>query len=170
VREALLLTRLTYDERGVPHSQLLNELQHGEVWRLVTPMFLHFGILHIAFNMWALFYFGTVIEYCRGSRTLLVLVLLSAVCSNLLQYGFMVNFYRVPMPFGGMSGVVYALFGYVWMKSRHEPEQGMHMHPRSVQSMLVWLVLCMIQPFVPIANAAHVGGLLIGALFALARF
>jgi len=170
VMDRMLLTRVTIDEHGRPRTQLLREIEHGEVWRLVTPILLHFGILHLAFNMWALFYFGTVIEYCRGSRTLLVLILLSAVASNMIQYAFMLQFYPVPSPFGGMSGVVYALFGYVWMKSRYEPEQGMTIHPRSVRSMLFWLVLCAIQPILPIANAAHFGGLLIGVLFALARF
>jgi GlpG protein len=170
VLDRLLLTRVTIDEHGHIRSQLLREIEHGEVWRLVTPIFLHFGVLHLAFNMWALLYFGTVIEYCRGSRTLFVLIVLSAVASNMIQYAFMLQFYPIPQPFGGMSGVIYALFGYVWMKSRYEPEQGMHIHPKSVQSMLFWLVLCAVQPIIPIANGAHFGGLLIGVLFALARF
>ncbi|MDR3639194.1 MAG: rhomboid family intramembrane serine protease [Isosphaeraceae bacterium] len=170
VRDKLLLTRVMKDDRGIPRSQLLREVESGELWRLVTPIFLHFGVLHLAFNMWALLYFGTVIEYSRGSRTLFILVLLSAVASNMIQYAFMLSFYAFPMPFGGMSGVVYALFGYVWMKSRNQPEQGMFIHPRSVRSMLFWLVLCAALPMLPVANAAHFGGLLIGILFALARF
>ena len=39
--------------------------------------------------------------------------------------------------------MVYGLFGYVWMKGRHEPEQGMALHPNNVSIMLFWLVLCM---------------------------
>ena len=73
------------------------------------------------------------------------------------------------MTFGGMSGVVYALFGYVWMKGRYEPEQGMILHPSTVQTMLLWLVLCMTGFLGNIANAAHVVGLVAGILFGLAR-
>lgn len=171
VIDKLLLTGVTVDEHGLRRSMLLREIEAGEVWRLVTPIFLHFGILHIAFNMWALLAFGTIVEYCRGSRTLFVLVLLSAVASNMIQYAFMLSFYPIPRAFGGMSGVVYALFGYVWMKGRYEPEQGMVIHPQAVRNMLGWLILCIVlNNVVPVANAAHVGGLLIGVLFALARF
>jgi GlpG protein len=56
------------------------------------------------------------------------------------------------------------------MKGRHEPEQGMILHPSSVQTMLFWLVLCMTGLVGNIANAAHVIGLVVGILFGLARF
>ncbi len=174
VIDRLLLTSVTSivrHEPGMHQAHQLRDVASGQVWRLVTPIFLHFGIFHIVFNMWALISFGSIIEYCRGTRNLLILVLISAVSSNMLQYMFMVNFYDFPRPFGGMSGVVYALFGYVWMKSLYEPEQGMVLHRRSVQYMIFWLVLCMaMQGLVPVANAAHVGGLIVGILYGLARF
>ena len=43
--------------------------------------------------------------------------------------------------YGGMSGVVYALFGYLWMKGQVDPEPGMVLHPSTVRVMLLWLVL-----------------------------
>ncbi len=172
LHDKLLLTSYTHDERGVPHPNHLRELAHGEAWRIVTPIFLHSRVnpLHIVFNMGALLVFGTMIEYCRGWRTLAALIFLSAVASNLGQYAYMVNFYPIPLPFGGMSGVIYALFGYVWIKSLYEPEQGMRLHPRAVWNMLLWLVLCMTGFIGPIANAAHVVGLVVGVLYGLARF
>ena len=54
---------------------------------------------------------------------------------------------------------VYALFGYIWMKGLHEPEQGMGVHPNTVNIMMLWLVVCMTGMLGPIANAAHVMGL-----------
>ncbi len=48
-----------------------------------------------------------------------------------------------PHLFGGISGVICALFGYIWMKGLYEPEQGMILHPNNVTFMLLWLVLCM---------------------------
>jgi GlpG protein len=50
------------------------------------------------------------------------------------------------------------------MKSLYEPEQGMILNPNSVSIMLIWLVLCMTGVLGPIANAAHVGGLIVGII------
>jgi len=144
----------------------------GEVWRLVTPIFLHFSPLHILFNIWAVTLEGTMIESCRGTFRLAVLVLVSAVLSNLGQ-----NFYYTLQAdpgrfhlFGGLSGVGYALFGYLWMKGQYEPEQGMILHPNTITTMLFWLVLCMTGWVGSIANAAHVVGLVVGVAFGVLRF
>jgi rhomboid protease GlpG len=97
--------------------------------------------------------------------------LVAAVLSNLGQH-----FYTVQADpgrfhlFGGLSGVAYALFGYLWMKGQYEPEQGMILHPNTITTMLLWLVLCMTGLLGPIANAAHVVGLLVGVAFGALRF
>jgi GlpG protein len=147
----------------------VDDIVHGEVWRLVTPIFLHFGILHLLFNMWALAFLGSIIEYRRGSLTLALLVLLSAMVSNLGQYLYEANFFESVHLFGGMSGVVYALFGYIWMKGQNEPEQGMILHPSTVQTMLFWLVICMMGWIPNIANAAHLVGVGVGIVCGLAQ-
>ena len=146
----------------------IEDIVHGEVWRLVTPIFMHFGPIHLLFDLWALAFFGTMIEYRRGTPTLALVVFLSAIASNLGQHVYNINYVGHPGIFGGMSGVVYALFGYVWMKGRHEPEQGMILHPSSVQTMLFWLVLCMTGLVGNIANAAHVVGVVVGIMLGLA--
>ena len=68
--------------------------------------------------------------------------------------------------FGGMSGVLYGLFGYAWMKTRFAPELGVTLSPQTVTTLLVWFVLCL-SPFLqavigPVANVAHAVGLLVG--------
>jgi GlpG protein len=68
--------------------------------------------------------------------------------------------------FGGMSGVVFALFGYAWIKGKYEPHLGIGMAPQTVTFMLFWLVLCTTGLVGPIANVAHFGGLIGGVLFA----
>ena len=68
-----------------------------------------------------------------------------------------------------MSGVVYALFGYIWMKGQNEPEQGMILHPSTVQTMLFWLVLCMMGWVGNVANTAHVVGVAVGIVCGLAQ-
>ena len=159
---------------AVPAENLaagLEDIHSGQVWRLITPIFLHGGIVHLAFNMWALYVLGTVVEYTRGTRTLAILTLISALTSNVGQYLYVLNFYHQLVPWVGISGVVYAVFGYLWMKSRFEPEQGIRLHPASVRLMILWLLL----GFTGIgglrmANGAHVVGLIVGMLFGLAGF
>ena len=69
-----------------------------------------------------------------------------------------------------MSGVVCGMFGYIWMKGLYEPEQGMILHPNSVSFGLLWVALCMTGIFGPIANAAHVVGLIMGVALGVLRY
>jgi GlpG protein len=147
----------------------LADIRHGQVWRLITPIFLHFGLIHIVFNMSMLVSLGTIIELRRSWRVLAVLVLITAVASDYGQYLHMSRQEHWFPAFGGMSGVVYGLFGYIWMKGRNEPELGMILHPNTINIMLFWLVLCMTGVMGPIANAAHVVGLASGVLLGLGR-
>ncbi len=71
---------------NAPFGPPLPEVMHGQVWRLITPIFIHFGLLHIFFNMWWLRDLGSMIEARQSSRLLVVLVLVIAACSNLAQY------------------------------------------------------------------------------------
>lgn len=138
----------------------LNAIRHGEIWRVFTPMFLHFSILHILFNMMWLRMLGSVIEMRAGPWRYLGMVLLIDACSNLGQY-----FYSGPA-FGGMSGVIYGLFGYIWMKSRFDPQSGYYLPSNIVFLMVMWMIFCF-AGFFPVANTAHVVGLLIGAALGL---
>jgi rhomboid protease GlpG len=171
VYEALMFTGAYLDpERGWCNTGLAL-IRAGQVWRLVTPIFLHFNFAHILFNCWATIVEGTMIESGRGTLRLLILVLVSAVLSNLGQHFYMEQADPGKLHiFGGLSGVGYAMFGYLWMKGQYEPEQGMILHPNTITMMLFWLVLCMTGLLGPIANAAHVAGLLIGVMFGLLRF
>jgi GlpG protein len=119
-------------------------------------MLLHFGAMHLLFNMFWLFDLGSAIERRKGTLFLAALILSSCVIANFAQY-----FWDGPH-FGGMSGVVYALFGYVWMKGKFEPQDGLGVGQQTVLIMIVWLFLCMTGWLGPIANAAHVAGLLVG--------
>jgi len=131
---------------------------HGQVWRLFTPMFIHFGVLHFIFNMFWLRDLGAMIENRRGPWGLLGLALMSSLVGNVLQYWWTDSF---PL-FGGMSGVVYGLFGYAWMKSRYEPHLNIHVGQQTVFIMLIWLAITGVGIVGGIATAAHVGGLLVG--------
>jgi len=140
----------------------LDAIRAGEAWRLVTPIFLHFGIFHLVFNVWWLADLGGMIEARRGAWLLLALTLALAIPSNLAQY-----FHTGPN-FGGMSGVNYGLFGYIWMQSRYNPASRMWIHPNSVALMVIWFAICLTGKAGPVANTVHTVGLALGLVLGLA--
>lgn len=162
----LLIAMMTITPIGVAGGNLVvgnlgDTLASGQVWRLVSPAFLHFGWMHLIFNMLWLWYFGRQIEALQGSWRLLGIVLCSALISNLAQYA------TGTVLFGGMSGVDYALLGYVWLMSRRAPHSGFFVPQMLVVFMLGWMVFTMsdfAEPvgFGNVANEAHLGGLLVG--------
>ncbi len=131
-----------------------------ELWRLFTPIFIHFTPMHLLFNMMALHAEGSIIEMRRGTPRFLMFVLFLAIASNTAQF-----LWNGPA-FGGMSGVCFGLFGYVWIKSRFDPGSGIYISPGNVMMMLFWLVLCMTGSVGRIANAAHLVGLIAGVVVA----
>ncbi len=155
--------------------RLLSEIRSGQIWRLVTPIFIHFGPLHLVFNMMTLLLLGGQVESRRGSIRMGLLVLILAVASNLAEYYLghpsiangWILFQSSPQ-FGGMSGVLFGLFGYAWMKSRFEPRLGLNLPRETVYLMLVWFFLCLLGVIPGIANGAHAGGLLLGLLIGYA--
>ena len=135
----------------------LSEVLNGEVWRIITPIFLHFSFFHILFNMFWLHDLGGQIEKRKGSRFFLLFILITAIISNLAQF-------KLGGPaFGGMSGVVYGLFGYVWIKSKFDAGDGLFIHQTTALIMLGWFFLCFAVKDFGIANWAHAGGLITGS-------
>jgi len=134
----------------------LPDVFRGEVWRLYSPLFLHFGVLHLIFNMFWLWDLGVMIERRQSTLALAALVLVIGLVSNVANY----SWYGPAS--GGMSGVVYGLFGYVWIRGRYDPSSGLFVTPNNITIMLVWLVLCMTGAMGPIGNVAHATGLAVG--------
>ena len=119
-------------------------IEAGQIWRLVTPIFIHFGLVHLVFDMYMFYLFGSIIEARRGALRYGLLVLTVAIAANYGQYFFPYRLHWGGAPttmFGGMSGVVYGLFGYLWMKSRFEPQLLMFVPPSTVVILVAWLVL-----------------------------
>ena len=140
-------------------SNFFKDILGGQIWRIITPIFLHFSILHIFFNMYWLYELGGQIEKRKGSKFIATLILIIAAVSNLSELIF-----GGPI-FGGMSGVVYGLFGYVWTKCRFDPGDGLYIHQTTALIMLGWFFLCFANIIPGIANWAHAGGLFTGALW-----
>ncbi|GAA0207648.1 hypothetical protein GCM10009123_13940 [Kangiella japonica] len=147
-------------------------IQQGQLHRLVTPIFLHFMIgslpIHLIFNMMWLWDLGGSIEKDRGPWYLLTLVLIIGIASNMAQYFteyWMEGYVSSRYIFGGMSGVVYGLLGFIFMRRKFDPFYRVPLHPGIMQFMLIWLVLGFVlnsTGMVGIANAAHLIGLVAG--------
>ena len=146
----------------------LNEtLASSQWWRLLTPMLIHFGWLHLAMNSLWYWDLGRRIEARQGAAVLLGLTLLFSLAANFAQY-----LHAGPSLFGGLSGVLYGLLGHCWIFQRLAPTPAYRLPPGVLVMMLAWLLICMtgifeLLQFGAIANAAHVGGLLAGCLSGL---
>ncbi|MDP3978110.1 MAG: rhomboid family intramembrane serine protease [Pseudomonas sp.] len=143
-------------------SYLAEMLETGQWWRLITPMLIHFGLLHLTMNALWYWVLGRRIEARQGTWMLLGLTLLFSLASNLAQYSF-----SGPALFGGLSGVLYGLLGHCWLFQRLAPTAEYQLPRGVLVMMLAWLLICMtgifeLLQFGAIANAAHVGGLLAG--------
>ncbi|NND69688.1 MAG: rhomboid family intramembrane serine protease [Halioglobus sp.] len=143
----------------------------GEYWRLVTPVFLHFGWLHIVFNCLWLWYFGQRVEAVIGAFNMFMLVVVIALVSNITQAQFTGSGIA-----GGMSGVVYGVLGFAWAAPLLQPAWRIQPAAAVMLFLVLWLVagflgLVEAAGFGQIGNAAHLSGLvcglLLGAVFGL---
>ncbi|MCQ4264222.1 rhomboid family intramembrane serine protease [Stutzerimonas stutzeri] len=147
-------------------ASLDQTLATGQWWRLITPIFVHFGILHLAMNSMWFWELGRRIEAHQRAWMLLALTIAFGLVSNFAQYLF-----GGPGIFGGLSGVLYGLLGHCWLYQKLAPNAAYRLPPGVVVLMLVWLVICLtgvieVLSFgaLAIANAAHVGGLVAGCV------
>lgn len=139
------------------------ETSASEWWRFITPVFLHFGWMHIVFNSLWCWELGRRIETTLGSRQLVGLFLVIAGLSNFAQH-----VSSGPVLFGGLSGVVYGFLGFAWVGGKLHPEWRAMAPANPVMLFMVgWLIVCMLGVIdvlgFSVANAAHLGGLLCGA-------
>ncbi|MCZ6692052.1 MAG: rhomboid family intramembrane serine protease [Planctomycetota bacterium] len=131
---------------------------HGEPWRLLTAIFPHLGLLHLIFNLYWLWAFGTVIEEQFGRARLLSMVVLMAASSSAAQYALSGSGF-------GLSGVVYGLFGYLWVIRWTDRRYYFLIDTFTVRIFVGWFFLCIVLTvldFLPIANTAHGVGALMG--------
>lgn len=144
-------------------------LKRGQVWRAITPIFVHIGILHLAMNMFMLASFGRLVERWIGTPKFALMVLVLAIGPNLFQ-GLSPEWMRGSYAFGGISGVLYGLFGYVWIRTSINPGLGISI-PFPMIVIAIGLIVIGLSGMIPnwrLADLCHLGGLVIGAAFGFA--
>jgi membrane associated rhomboid family serine protease len=141
------------DSRGVIVAQTSAGIAEGEYYRLLTAMFLHYGLLHLLLNMWALWIIGRELEAQLGPVRFLALYLLSGVGGNVAAY-----LISPEAQSAGASGAIFGLFAALFVIMRRLN--------RDTSSIITLLVINLIFSFtVPgISWAGHVGGLVVGAV------
>jgi membrane associated rhomboid family serine protease len=128
----------------------------GEYYRLLTSMFLHYGALHLAVNMWALWVLGRSLESVLGPVRFLALYLVSGLGGSVAVYFFTPYAAAV-----GASGAIFGLFAALFVVLKRLD--------RDASSLIPLLVINLAISFAPgISLAAHVGGLVTGAVVSLA--
>lgn len=164
----------------------LASIYRGELWRTVSPIFYHYGPFHIVFNMMWLIYFGRMVEDRYGTLTMAMIVVFSAIVSNVLQCTVPVEVGGSAPDYvnnllitklGGMSGVNYALFGFIWFRMLYDPHSRMRLSQMTIIILIGYLFYCMLSPQVgslmggtdggSVANWAHGGGMVMGLLLGL---
>jgi rhomboid protease GluP len=138
-------------------------VRDGEWWRLLTVTLVHGNLLHLGFNMYALYIVGPIVEAMYGRPLYVFFYLLAAVGGSLASY------LVVPGVSVGASGAIFGLFGVLAVSSwAHRPALGAR--GRAMTSQIVMLIVINVAigfTFPGIDNAAHLGGLAAGAWLGL---
>ncbi|MGH7132925.1 MAG: rhomboid family intramembrane serine protease [Phycisphaerales bacterium] len=135
-----------------------------EPWVLLTAVLLHAGVIHLAFNLYWWWRFGTRLERAWGRWWLLALTVVIGVGSSAAESAF-------SGPGVGLSGVVYGQFALLWVAQRSDPKLAGAVDRKTAQWMCIWFVACIamtITDVMNVGNVAHGAGAVIGGLLGLA--
>jgi rhomboid protease GluP len=136
----------------------------GEWWRIFSAAFLHAGWLHIATNMFALYQVGTFVELLYGRARMAIIYVLAIIGSGIAVY-----FFNYDAPTVGASGAIFGLFGALTAAGLRLGKPGRDLVQQSAGIIILNLVLGF-TVFRFVSNAAHIGGLIAGALLGFLLF
>ena len=138
---------------------------HGEWWRLITALFVHFGLIHLLFNMWALAAFGALAERLLGITSFVFIYFVSGIAGNLASITL-----RPSIDTAGASGAIFGILGALlavyWRNKRTLPFAVVRSERAAV---LMFAFFALLGGFLykGVDNAAHLGGLITGLLLGL---
>ncbi len=158
--------------KSLPTGPLFVKIRQGQVWRVFTPVLLHYDILHILFNMLWVWVLGKQIEFRVSKGKYISMILIIGILSNLFQY-LMSGPY-----FLGFSAIAVGMAGFIWMRQKVAPWEGYPLHRSVLLFLAIFVIAMSVLQMVsfaiilfnwgaftlPIANSAHIAGGLIGML------
>jgi membrane associated rhomboid family serine protease len=133
---------------------------YGQVWRLFTSMFLHIGVIHLLFNLYALYILGPLVEGYFGHTRFLIIYFLSGLFASVSSFAFS------PAISAGASGAIFGLIGATTVYFFRYRENFGRRGKAMLQNMVFVIVINLMfgLSMSNIDNWAHMGGLLSGAL------
>src|SRR3989344_3189661 len=144
---------------GFTELFLLNELSFSQPWRFVTAIFLHGGLTHLIYNLFALVLFGSMLERLVGSKRFLAVFFITGIGANL----FSVFFYPSSL---GASGAIFGIIGSLIVVRPTLVVFAFGLPMPMFIAGILWTAGDVIGLFVPsnVGNIAHLSGLAIGLL------
>ncbi|BCE00173.1 rhomboid family intramembrane serine protease [Marinicellulosiphila megalodicopiae] len=130
----------------------------SKFWTVITPSFIHYTLLHLMTNLYLFWLLGAQLEK-HSKMQFIAFVMATAVISNCVQW------IVVGPNFGGMSGVVYALLGFIWITQYFKSS---YYIDNSIAMVLLVLIPIGFTGWIgKLANYAHVSGLISGIIIGL---
>jgi membrane associated rhomboid family serine protease len=147
-----------FTEMFVLNSNALN----GEYWRFVTAIFLHGGVTHLMYNLFALFFFGIALEKLIGSRKFLLVFFTSGIIANIIS----INFYSSSL---GASGAIMGIIGSLTIIKPFMMVWAFGLILPMFLAAILWVIGDILGVFMPsnVGNIAHLSGIGVGFILGL---
>lgn len=147
---------------GFTDALVLSHSSWLQPWRFVTSIFLHAGISHILFNLFALVLFGLILESIIGSNKLLLVFFASGIVANLIA----VNFYNSSL---GASGAIYGILGCLTILRPRMTIWVYNLPMPMFIAAILWVIAGVFGVFFPsnVGDIAHLSGIAVGFIFGL---
>jgi membrane associated rhomboid family serine protease len=161
---AIIVTIVRLTQSSTSYSTAALEMSylafHGQPWRLLTSALPHAGVIHLFFNLSWLWILGSLVEERFGHVRTLALYVLLAAGSSAAEYAFAIGGV-------GLSGVVYGIFGMLWVLGRTDAKLKDAIDAKTIRLFVGWFFFCIVMTVMnifAIANYAHGAGLILGVL------
>jgi len=147
---------------GFTERFTLNQLAYSQIWRFVTAIFLHGSLIHLMYNMFALFFFGIALEKLIGSRRFLLVFFGSGIIANLVS----INFYDSSL---GASGAIMGIIGTLTIIKPLMMVWAFGLILPMFIAAILWVAGDILGVFMPsdVGNIAHLSGIGVGFLLGL---
>lgn len=141
---------------------VLNESSWIQPWRFVTSIFLHGSLQHLLGNMFALLFFGFILEKTVGSKNFIGIYLISGILANLIA----INFYTSSL---GASGAIMGMIGALTIIRPGMQVWAFGVIMPMFIAAIVWVIVDGIGLFIPsnVGHVAHLSGIVFGGIFGI---